>query len=900
MRRLTLFVAALLAVVSMGAENLTTYYSRIDGLKKEELKTTLGSIIKNHKSLGYSNLGSYYPDVYYCDGSTKGSSKAKVYDLFSDEVYLYSSSSIWNKEHVVPKSWWGGSESAPQGNDIFSVIPSQTTANSNKSNYPPGIVNRNKSYKDSGRQLVGEATAGTGGSYSKVWEPYDDYKGDFARIIFYVATCYADVAWGSKSTVDSEIDKNSWPTLKPWLYQMLLKWHNDDPVSAKEIQINDDAQAVQGNRNPFIDYPILADYIWGSLTTTAFDLAAAVPHRHIKRDSLTATLSQLTGILTISGIGSMCDRPWYDDRQMIHSVIIKDGVVNIMDKAFKGCNNLTSIVIPESVTNIGDYALEGCPLAKVVNLSNCNINVPTACKVYIKGNLVNFTNDNFVYSNSAPVTEHTKGSAPFIVSLMESPSLEKDVGTYTAKYKFHFFDDDLEFDATIPYTYTITPAPVTVNVTSTSREYGDVNPEFDYIVNGLFESDAIDVTLTAPDYRSKAGSYSFTASTTAKNYSIVNTTGTLTITKAPLTVTADSYTKTYGNANPKFTARYQGFKNDESSSVLTASPTISSQATVSSPVGEYAITSSGGAAQNYEFTEYVPGTLTITKAPLTITADNVSRLYFEDAEYTFRSKGWKNNEDASVLTALPTLQCAAEKATPAGVYDIVPSEAEAQNYEISYQNGSLTIGKRTLAVTAKDAERCYGEENPEFECSFDGFVNDETAAVLTTMPEAVTTAEQWSDVGTYSIVMQGGEATNYKFSYVNGQLSVLRAPQKIEWEQELGTVAVGSQVLLTAKATSGLEIEFKYDAELAEIYPTFDGLVLDCLKEGVLTIRATQEGNQNYHPAERVVKTINIVSTGIASVIQEGEDAIYDLQGRKVLEAVKGFYLQNGKKVYRK
>lgn len=281
MRRLTLFVASLLAVVSMGAENLTTYYSRIDGLKKEELKTTLGSIIKNHKSLGYSSLGSYYPDVYYCDGSTKGSSKAKVYDLFSDEVYLYSSSSIWNKEHVVPKSWWGGSESAPQGNDIFSVIPSQTTANSNKSNYPPGIVNRNKSYKDSGRQLVGEATAGTGGSYSKVWEPYDDYKGDFARIIFYVATCYADVAWGSKGTVDSEIDKNSWPTLKPWLYQMLLKWHNDDPVSAKEIQINDDAQAVQGNRNPFIDYPILADYIWGSLTTTAFNLSAAVPHKHI-------------------------------------------------------------------------------------------------------------------------------------------------------------------------------------------------------------------------------------------------------------------------------------------------------------------------------------------------------------------------------------------------------------------------------------------------------------------------------------------------------------------------------------------------------------------------------------------------------------------------------------------
>ena len=615
------------------------------------------------------------------------------------------------------------------------------------------------------------------------------------------------------------------------------------------------------------------------------------------------TIDTVSGVLSIYGTGGMSDfnrAPWYESRSYIRKVSISEGVTRVGSYAFRDCENLSSIIIPETVTSIETTAFSGSSPSVVVNLSDCNVEVSPTCKIYTKETLIFFEEHSFAYSGSSPVPTYTKGSAPFTVSMLKTPSLEKNAGTYTASYKFHFSDGDLDFYAIIPYTYTITPAPVTVNVTSTSREYGDVNPEFDYIVNGLFESDAIDVTLTAPDYRSKAGSYSFTASTTAKNYSIVNTTGTLTITKAPLTVTADSYTKTYGNANPKFTARYQGFKNGESSSVLTASPTISSQATVSSPVGEYAITASGGAAQNYEFTEYVPGTLTITKAPLTITADNVSRLYFEDAEYTFRSKGWKNNEDASVLTAQPTIQCAAGKTSPVGVYDIVPSGAEAQNYNISYQNGSLTIGKRTLTVKAKDVERYYGEENPEFECSFGGFVNDETAAVLTTMPEAVTTAEQWSDVGTYSIVMQGGEATNYKFSYVNGQLSVLRAPQKIEWEQELGTVAVGSQVLLTAKATSGLEIEFKYDAELAEIYPTFDGLVLDCLKEGVLTIRATQDGNQNYHPAERVVKTLNIVSTGIAPVIQEGEDAIYDLQGRKVLEAVKGFYLQNGKKVYRK
>jgi len=277
---LLLFLAFCLSAT---AQPSSTYYKSIDGLKKEELKKALRLIISNHTTIKYNSLGSKYPDIYYLYDDEKGSESARVYDLFSDEVFSFTSTSMWNKEHVVPQSWWND-KSAAAYSDIFSVIPSLSTANSSKSNYPPGIVNKSSTKtKDSGRMWTGPATDGTGGSYSNVWEPYDDYKGDFARIIMYVATCYADLEWGSNTNVVSEFNKEEWPTMNEWLYKLMLKWHNDDPVSEKEKKINNDAydSKMQKNRNPFIDYPVLADYIWGDYQNQAFDLSSATLYAHI-------------------------------------------------------------------------------------------------------------------------------------------------------------------------------------------------------------------------------------------------------------------------------------------------------------------------------------------------------------------------------------------------------------------------------------------------------------------------------------------------------------------------------------------------------------------------------------------------------------------------------------------
>ena len=273
MNRLITFALSFLSVLPIVAQPSASYYNKVDGLKKADLKLALKNIIINHKQLTYgSELPAAYRSVYYIDGQP-----SMVYDLFSTETYEYSSNK-WNKEHVIPKSWWGGTVNKAYS-DIFSVIPSESGANTQKSNFPIGTVYRSKF--DNGRIKVGTPVTGQGGSYTTVFEPADEFKGDFARIYFYVATCYSDIAWGSNSNVKSELVQEDWPTLKPWLYTLLLKWHNQDPVSEKEKQINNNAEKEQGNRNPFIDYPALTDYIWGDYTATAFSLAEAKLYEHV-------------------------------------------------------------------------------------------------------------------------------------------------------------------------------------------------------------------------------------------------------------------------------------------------------------------------------------------------------------------------------------------------------------------------------------------------------------------------------------------------------------------------------------------------------------------------------------------------------------------------------------------
>lgn len=225
------------------------YYSSLAGKKDAELKNAVSMLISKLTSVSsYSDLPRYFQttDVY--------PASSRWWDMYSNIPLYAPSFKGLNREHSFPKSWWGGSTSVKAYTDLNHLYPSEAAANQAKSNYVLGEVDM--SYKvtfDNGVVKVGYPLRGQGGGQTTVFEPDEEYKGDFARTYFYMATCYQDYTWTSRGT--AMLQQNLYPTLQPWAYEMLLRWSREDEVSQKEIDRNDAVYRFQNNRNPFIDFP---------------------------------------------------------------------------------------------------------------------------------------------------------------------------------------------------------------------------------------------------------------------------------------------------------------------------------------------------------------------------------------------------------------------------------------------------------------------------------------------------------------------------------------------------------------------------------------------------------------------------------------------------------------------
>ena len=238
------------------AVNPNGYYNTINGKKAQALKTSLSGLLLNHTVHEYSSLWTFFQ-------STDMRPDGTIWDMYSSTVRTNS----WgmNREHSFPKSWWGGDVNAAY-TDINHLYPSDADANMAKSNYALGTVGN--SFFDNGVTKVGNNIFPGYSTVSYVFEPADEYKGDFARTYFYIVTCYQDYNWRYTYMVD----QNVYPTLKSWAKNLLLQWHRQDPVSSKEINRNEAVFKIQNNRNPFIDYPLLVEHIWGDSTNLAFAL----------------------------------------------------------------------------------------------------------------------------------------------------------------------------------------------------------------------------------------------------------------------------------------------------------------------------------------------------------------------------------------------------------------------------------------------------------------------------------------------------------------------------------------------------------------------------------------------------------------------------------------------------
>ncbi len=336
-----------------------------------------------------------------------------------------------------------------------------------------------------------------------------------------------------------------------------------------------------------------------------------------------------------------------------------------------------------------------------------------------------------------------------------------------------------------PLNTAITPAVLTITADNKSRVYGGANPAFTVVYTGFVLGQdpsalagvlSFSTTATAGSY---VGSYPITpGGLTSGNYAITFVAGTLTITPAALTVTANDATKVYGQANPAFTASYGGFVNGDTAASLGGSLSFTTAATAASAVGAYAVTPGGLTSANYTIT-FVNGTLTITPAALTISADNQSKLYGAPLPtLTVTYSGFVNGDTAASLSTPPAVSTTATAASHVGSYAITAAGATAANYTITYVAGTLTVTPTVLSVTADNQTKVYGAPLPTLTVTYAGFVNGDTPASLTTVPTVTTTATPASHVAgnPYGITASGAADPDYTFIYTPGTLTVTAAP----------------------------------------------------------------------------------------------------------------------------
>ena len=250
------------------------YYDGVSGKKgADNILNALNTCIsKNYKEISYKALEPHYLNTdFYSD---------TLWDMYSTCHFTYEDANIpqkkvcdgWNKEHVCCQSWLG---SGPMVSDMFNVYPTDARINNLRSNYPYGVVSTFSGFSGDpdkhGLGKLGSSKAGVG----TVYEPDDRYKGDFARTFFYMVARYRSNVLNSGN--GSKMFSSNPTNLTTYALNFLLQWHRNDPVSEKEIDRNQAVYGEQNNRNPFIDYPDLVEYIWGDKVGQTVNLSAMVP-----------------------------------------------------------------------------------------------------------------------------------------------------------------------------------------------------------------------------------------------------------------------------------------------------------------------------------------------------------------------------------------------------------------------------------------------------------------------------------------------------------------------------------------------------------------------------------------------------------------------------------------------
>ncbi|MBM3639430.1 MAG: hypothetical protein FJW98_08390, partial [Actinobacteria bacterium] len=339
-------------------------------------------------------------------------------------------------------------------------------------------------------------------------------------------------------------------------------------------------------------------------------------------------------------------------------------------------------------------------------------------------------------------------------------------------------------------------ATVTITADNKTVTYGTALGQ-SVSANGLANSDSIDSAVYtyegtgSTNYSASttrpvaAGSYSITPSSvvlatgSASNYSFQYVAGTATINKKGVVVTASSPTVTYGDAVPSVSASYSNeFQYGDTSAVVSGTTCATTYTVTSNALSAPGTSCSGAIASNYSFT-YVAGSVNISKKAITVTASDHTVTYGDAVPtVTPAYSGFVNGQNATSFTSAPTCSTTYSVTTGAGTVATTCTGGAATNYSFVFTPGLITVGKKTLAVSAPSPTVTYGDATPILNASITGFVNAETTSVLTTLPSCSSTYTTTSNAGTTpAVTCSGGIDDNYAFSYTAGAFTIIRAQQ---------------------------------------------------------------------------------------------------------------------------
>lgn len=297
MKKTFISLFALLLVAQVWAANVTppanipSYWAAADNKSGAALWSAISTQTNvGYHSLSYNGLWTAYATTDVYPGTNK------IWDMYGECDFTYNTDKCgtyngvcdcYNREHSIPQSYWGGGTGGI-GCDIFHLVPTDGKINGVRSNDEFGIVNGGTDWRGNKSGTAGSwstdrpTIASTAGEVvqgsGNVFEPKDEYKGDFAR--GYMGTIIkwqqSNLTTGNNFFTGIYTASGNFGFTKKAVV-LMMKWHREDPVSQKEIDRNNGIQQTQGNRNPFIDYPYLAEYIWGEKAGETVNMSMLMP-----------------------------------------------------------------------------------------------------------------------------------------------------------------------------------------------------------------------------------------------------------------------------------------------------------------------------------------------------------------------------------------------------------------------------------------------------------------------------------------------------------------------------------------------------------------------------------------------------------------------------------------------